>query len=403
MHIGAWDNDLRYAVIEFGVYYEVTDLYSLEILKDWINLIDDDGWVAREQILGEEARSRVPPEFITQVPTIANPPTLTMAVTAFIERLKAFNTGPSSSELGMELGVGGQIPLDDGILLSSGDMFLKNPELAKEFLRGIYPKLTRHYDWFRRTQRGQIKQYGRKVRSRIEAYRWRGRTEDHVLPSGMDDYPRGPPHAGELHLDLISWMAFFTRTMRDIAGYLGETDDEKSFVAIEKAILENLEDLHWSEEDQMYCDVGINAEGTFACMLWMFNLRPYYTDESAFVCHKGYLSLFPFLLGLLESSSPHLEPILNLLRSPDHLWSPYGLRSLSASHPLFGQGENYWRGPIWIQMNYMALSSLYKVISRVCTAKGILAYLLYVRNTQVSLAQINQKQGRSTLNSVKTS
>lgn len=32
---------------------------SLEILKDWIGLIDDDGWVAREQILGEEARSKV--------------------------------------------------------------------------------------------------------------------------------------------------------------------------------------------------------------------------------------------------------------------------------------------------------------------------------------------------------
>lgn len=41
-HIGQWDNDL-----------------SLEILKDWIDLIDDDGWVAREQILGEEARSKV--------------------------------------------------------------------------------------------------------------------------------------------------------------------------------------------------------------------------------------------------------------------------------------------------------------------------------------------------------
>jgi hypothetical protein len=49
------------------------------------------------------------------------------------------------------------------------------------------------------------------------------------------------------------------------------------------------------------------------------------------------------------------------MRDPKHLWSPYGLRSLSASHPLFGQGENYWRGPIWVHMNYMALSSLYKV------------------------------------------
>jgi mannosyl-oligosaccharide glucosidase len=32
---------------------------SLEILKSWINLIDENGWVAREQILGDEARSKV--------------------------------------------------------------------------------------------------------------------------------------------------------------------------------------------------------------------------------------------------------------------------------------------------------------------------------------------------------
>jgi hypothetical protein len=36
----------------------VDHYHSLEILKDWIDLIDDDGWVAREQILGEEARSK---------------------------------------------------------------------------------------------------------------------------------------------------------------------------------------------------------------------------------------------------------------------------------------------------------------------------------------------------------
>lgn len=42
LHVGAWDNAL-----------------SLEILKDWVNLVNEDGWVGREQILGEEARSRV--------------------------------------------------------------------------------------------------------------------------------------------------------------------------------------------------------------------------------------------------------------------------------------------------------------------------------------------------------
>ncbi|OBZ75646.1 putative mannosyl-oligosaccharide glucosidase [Grifola frondosa] len=325
LHIGEWDNDL-----------------SLEILKDWISLIDEDGWVAREQILGEEARSKVPAEFQTQVPTFANPPTLTMAVTAFISRLKSIRE-PSNQDLGMDLGIGSQAPLTGGTPHSAGSRYLESPELALEFLQSIYKPLKRHYDWFRRTQRGQIKQYGRRARSRTEAYRWRGRSQQHVLTSGMDDYPRGPPHAGELHLDLISWMGFFSRTMREIAEFVGETDDAAAFEEIENATLGNIDDLHWSEEEQMYCDVSVNDE-----------------DESYHVCHKGYLSLFPFLLSLLPADSPHLGAILDLLRDPEHLWSPYGLRSLSASHPEFGQGENYWKGPIWVQMNYLALSALYK-------------------------------------------
>lgn len=212
-----------------------------------------------------------------------------MAVTAFIDRLKASQPNGLSSD---ELGLGGGMNLgfgdaDQEVLSASsssaGDAHLLNPELAQSFLRSLYPKLRRHYDWFRRTQRGQIKQYGRTARSRTEAYRWRGRSATHVLTSGMDDYPRGPPHAGELHLDLISWMAFFTRTMRDIAAYIGESEDEKSFVEIEQAILHNIEgemifsyldlfdealttavDLHWSEEDKMYCDVGVNDDGTYS-------------------------------------------------------------------------------------------------------------------------------------------
>ncbi|KAG6334934.1 hypothetical protein ID866_4151 [Astraeus odoratus] len=324
LHIGEWDNDL-----------------SLEILKNWIDLIDENGWVAREQILGEEARSRVPPEFQTQVPTIANPPTLTMAVTAFINRLKFHNGGPLNTNVGMHTG-DMQLPIFG---------FEKNAQPGSDyltydnglrFLRGIYRPLRRHYDWFRRTQRGQIKQYGRKARSRTEAYRWRGRTETHILPSGMDDYPRAAAHAGELHLDLISWMGFFTRTMRDIAEFIGETEDTASFAEIERAIIHNIDDLHWNEEAEMYCDVGVSAD-----------------DESEHVCHKGYLSLFPFMLSLLSPDSPHLGPILDLLRHPDHLWSPYGIRSLSASHPDFGSGENYWRGPIWMPMNYLILQSLH--------------------------------------------
>lgn len=320
LHIGQWD-----------------DALALEILKSWINLIDEDGWVGREQILGEEARSKVPPEFQTQYPKYANPPTLTMAITAYISRVKAADSGPSLADLGMGTQ---QTPLD---VQGSDTPEARTPTFALPFLKSIYLPLRRHYDWFRRTQRGLIKPYARRARSRTEAYRWRGRNLNHVLTSGMDDYPRSTPHAGELHLDLISWMGFFTRTMKEIADFVGETDDALSFGEIYENIVGNIDDLHWDEEEGMYCDASVDDE-----------------DESMPVCHRGYLSLFPFLLELVPVDSPHLGKILDLVRDPEHLWSPYGLRSLSASHPEFGQGENYWKGPIWVQMNFLALRALHQ-------------------------------------------
>ena len=182
-------------------------------------------------------------EFQTQVPNYANPPTLAMAVTAFISRVKAAGLdGPSAKDLGMGMGTEAQVLLSPSLQPPASDgQYLESPELAVSYLKSIYVPLKRHYDWFRRTQRGQIKQYSRVARSRTEAYRWRGRSELHVLTSGLDDYPRGPPHAGELHLDLISWMAFFTRTMKEIAAFVGEVDDEISFGEIEKAILGNID------------------------------------------------------------------------------------------------------------------------------------------------------------------
>lgn len=187
-----------------------------------------------------------------------------MTVTAFIERLRAIKASEESQlidQLGVD-GLGGGAQKHMTTPLHAGSTSLLDADNARAYLQSIYPALRRHYYWFRRTQRGQIKQWGRKAHSRTEAYRWRGRTKDHVLTSGLDDYPRAvPPHVGELHLDLISWMAFFTRTMRGIAEFAGEVEDEATFKDMEAAILQNIEDLHWSEENKMYCDVSVDEDG----------------------------------------------------------------------------------------------------------------------------------------------
>ena len=165
-----------------------------------------------------------------------------MAVTAFIKRLRR-RAGPTDQDLGLDFGIGGfQKPLSTP-QSSKGNRYLEDRDLALSFLQSMYQPLKRHYEWFRRTQRGQLKQYGRKARSRTEAYRWRGRSEKHVLTSGLDDYPRAPAHIGELHVDLISWMGFFSRTMKEIAEFVGEEEDRLYYASVEKAIIENIDGL----------------------------------------------------------------------------------------------------------------------------------------------------------------
>jgi mannosyl-oligosaccharide glucosidase len=220
--VGMWDNDL-----------------SLEIMKSWFSLMDDEGWIAREQILGEESRSKVPLEFQTQYPHYANPPTLLMPVAAFIERLKKQDGSRVTEDFGQTT-----FGTEDMFSEKVTRRYLDNPELAKHYLTQLYPLLQRHHEWFRRTQAGDIKTWDREAFSTKEGYRWRGRTPDHCLTSGLDDYPRArPPHTGELHVDLLSWMGFFARTLKGVAEYLGQEEDVVELAKMENAIIKNLDGI----------------------------------------------------------------------------------------------------------------------------------------------------------------
>ena len=299
---------------------------TLQIVKSWFNLIDEDGWIAREQILGPEARSKVPGEFQVQYPHYANPPTLFFIVSELISKLKK---GSSN------------IPSDpEGVYYPQ----LRNPESAKQYLRDLYPLLKRHYHWFRKSQQGDLKTYEREAFSTREGYRWRGRTPQHILTSGLDDYPRAqPPHPGELHVDALSWVGLMARSLIETASYIDEADDIKEFSKHLEAVTRNIADLHWDEKAGVFCDATIDD-----------------FEESVHVCRKGYISLFPFMLGLVDpvKDSAKIVKLLKVISSPDELWSQYGIRSLSKADEAYGTEENYWRSPVWINMNYLILSRL---------------------------------------------
>ncbi|KAL1880220.1 hypothetical protein VTK73DRAFT_6048 [Phialemonium thermophilum] len=309
---------------------------TLEIVKSWFNLMDEDGWIAREQILGAEARSKVPAEFQTQYPHYANPPTLFLVLDAFIDKLRKANGSlPQGKETLSQPPILATISID-------------NPEVGVEYLRHLYPLLRRHYNWFKKTQYGDITSYEREAYSTKEAYRWRGRTIRHCLTSGLDDYPRPqPPHPGELHVDLMAWMGMMTKSLINVADVVGFAEEKEELSKILDAIEHNLDDLHWSQAEGCYCDATIDDY-----------------EENKLVCHKGYISLMPFLAGLIPSDSPKLGPLLALIGDEEELFSPYGLRSLSKKNEFYGTDENYWRGPVWVNMNYLAIVQLYNTATQ---------------------------------------
>ena len=288
---------------------------ALETVLSWFDLMDENGWIAREQILGPEARDKVPLEFQTQHREYANPPTLFLVIQAFHARLS--NESP---------------------YLGNPSKHLDELKTGKAFLGEIYLKMKKHYEWFCRTQAGNLTQYG----PFDQGYRWRGRTPQHILTSGLDDYPRAEsPHPEELHVDALCWVGLMDSILMRLATFLGEANDQETFSKHQTEVIRSIDGIHWSELDQTYCDTTVVSE-----------------DQVEKICHKGYISLFPFLTGLMASDHPHTGAMLDLIHDPEELWSPHGLRSLSRKDKYYGTNENYWRSPVWININFMAVEKL---------------------------------------------
>lgn len=207
-------------------------------------------------------------------------------------------------------------------------------------MKTLFKLASRHYNWFRRTQAGNFTAYLRPDGANREGYRWKGRAPAHTLTSGLDDYPRAePPHPGELHVDALAWVGAAADALRQTADFLGE--NSAPYVKQLDEIRHNLDMLHWDPDAAAYCDATIDEAGKFSR-----------------VCHLGYVSLLPFILGHVDENHPHLAAVLDTMSDPKALLSPYGLRSLSTADENYGKGEDYWRGAIWINLNVLAVLRL---------------------------------------------
>lgn len=343
------------------------------------------GWIPREQILGDEARARVPVEFRTQRVDVANPPTLlfpilSMAVDSLCTNYQNEFDGDPSGQSSMSQFVVGASGDSENIERSAtptqkfcmrhtynrkkksmeipacrfacrdlrsgskSNEYIPPSEMMKS-LQDMYPKLLAQYQWFKRTQGGE----------RMYSFRWRGNTRDHSFASGLDDFPRGRlPTFEDENVDLLAWLSFYSNVLGSVATALGRDSDAQLFDAEGDIYLKLMNVRHWNSEHGMFCDIGLPFENP--------NARS--TTEGGntsrrlgHVCHEGYVPLIPFFMRMVDPASPQMADMLKMMKSEGML-SPYGLRSLSSTSKFFKTKENYWRGAIWINMNYLAVSSL---------------------------------------------
>ncbi|NXG01592.1 MOGS glucosidase, partial [Sakesphorus luctuosus] len=303
-----------------------------DVLAHWLDLMNAEGWIPREQILGDEARARVPPEFVLQHSETANPPTLLLA----LERLL--------------------------------------PEAPLPYLRRLSPRLRAWFSWLNRTQAGP----------EPFTFRWRGRDADperflnpKTLASGLDDYPRAShPSEQERHLDLRCWMALGARVLAALAERLGEPPAPYHDMALALSDNALLDRLHWAPELGAFADFGNHSADV--ALRWhrpapvpgrappapQLRREVREAPRPRFVGALGYVSLFPLLLQLLRADSPRLPALLGTMRAEGQLWTPFGLRSLSRDSPWYLRRNTehdppYWRGSIWVNINFLALRALH--------------------------------------------
>ncbi|KAF6152032.1 hypothetical protein GIB67_010606 [Kingdonia uniflora] len=335
----------------------------MDIIGHWLDLMNIDGWIPREQILGAEALSKVPEEFVPQHPTNGNPPTLFLVLHDLVRSMKR------------------------------NEFTAKERNEISSFLERAFIRLEAWFQWFISTQSGKD----------TSGFYWHGRDKSTTrelnpksLSSGLDDYPRAShPNEEERHLDLRCWMLLAADSLHSISELLQRKDDlGKGYHSMVKLLsdFEILNQNHFDNVSGAYLDFGNHTEKVR--LRWQetkTSTGNYISRELVrevlemprlrLVPHIGYVSLFPFIMRIIPPESWILGKQLNLISNRSTLWTDHGLRSLARTSTLYMKRNTehdlpYWRGPIWMNMNYMILSALHHY-SQVDGPYGAKASIIY--------------------------
>ncbi len=151
---------------------------------------------------------------------------------------------------------------------------------------------------------------------------------------GMDNSPRFDNVVAMDCIDFSCFMANEARAMAKIAGILGLQDEQEYWSELYGIIRNAINETLWDEEDKFYYD-RILSNGKFKKV-------------------KAVSSFLPLFAGVCEKR--HAEFLVKHLSDKNSFCTDFSVPSISVDDPTFG--TDMWRGPVWVNYNYMLIKGL---------------------------------------------
>ncbi|MBQ7793725.1 MAG: hypothetical protein IJ366_04310 [Clostridia bacterium] len=196
----------------------------------------------------------------------------------------------------------------------------------KDFLKAAYGNIKRFLLWCRENRRDTDE----------ELYTWLTGSDVNCRcdESGMDNSPRFDTRSRLQAIDYSCFMANDTRYMSKIAEELGLDDDAEFFAKWYGEIKDAVNAKLWSEEDGFYFDFDQNN----GCLHKIWSVS----------------SFLPLFAGICTAE--RAKALCKHLTDPEEFYTEFPVPSISKRDATFG--TDMWRGPVWINYNYMISQGL---------------------------------------------
>ncbi len=244
----------------------------------------------------------------------------------------------------------------------------------KYILEETYEKLKKYLQWNMKNRDS----------NRNNLFEWKIENDNmcRCAECGMDNSPRFDDVAEMECIDFSCFMAKEAGCMAQIADIL-ELDGEKQYwTALFEDIKHAVNHSLWDEEDQFYYD-KIIAGGEFKKV-------------------KAVSSFLPLFAGICTPR--RAEALVKHLENVNEFNTPFPIPSISLDDKTFG--TDMWRGPVWINYNYMIAAGLkeygYTALSKSIINKTVdtithwyqqdgVVYEFYDSVNKVSPSKLNRK------------